>query len=69
MIQQLDSEWITASEVAVMCKSPPTVETVHNWSVKGIKIDDGIVKLPRVREGGRYLFRRSDVEEFLRRLN
>ena len=59
---------LSASEVGLYCGGK-TITTVHRWSTDGIKRDGERIKLPRRRIGGQYVFKRIDVDEFLRRLN
>ncbi len=63
------TEDMTTSEVRRCFRSRPSVQTIHNWSLRGILVRGERIRLPRHREGGRYVFKRSEVEEFLRRLN
>lgn len=63
------TEDMTTSEVRRCFSSRPSIQTIHNWSLRGILVRGERVKLPRRREGGRYVFKRSDVDAFLRRLN
>jgi hypothetical protein len=45
--------------------APIGAQTVRNWSQRGLRVGERIVKLPVVRVGFRWGVRRDDLKQFL----
>jgi hypothetical protein len=65
----MNDEYMTAKEVAHYCKSQPSPKTIHEWSKRGVVFNGVTIFLRRIREGAKFVFKRSDVDEFLGRFN
>lgn len=63
-------EYLTASEIAQLCSTKPTEQTVHRWAKRGVLAPDGSrVTLRRKRVGGLFVFTREWLEQFDAKLN